>query len=110
MARTTNNFGRCYCVGVEFGTYEQAVSMMAYDGKWVCIDSCIASEIAYLWHNGVRTLNSCCGHGKNHPSVIVEPDDYRKMELLGYKYRIAPSGLREYLLKTKKGRRWPTTI
>ena len=106
MAMANNNFGRCHCIGVDFGTYEQTVSMKTYDGKWVCIDLCIASEIAYLWHNGVKTLNSCCGHGKAMPSVIVDTDDYRKMDLLGYKYRLAPSGLRMYLLRTKKGKNW----
>lgn len=51
------------------------------------VDSCVASEIVFLIVNGVRTLNSCCGHGKTHPSVCVDPDtdSVSLMHELGYK-------------------------
>lgn len=102
------NFGRCHCRGVEFGTFTNQVLMKynnSLDDKLVSIDTCIATEIGYLWHNGVKTLNSCCGHGKGEPSVIVDDDknSWEIMEKLGYKYQIAPSGYRWYFLKTKRG-------
>lgn len=37
----------------------------------VCVDACIADAIAHLWKCGLPTLNSCCGHSKEPPSVVV---------------------------------------
>ena len=53
-------------------------------GVTICIDTCIASEIGYLWHQGVETLNSCCGHMKEDPTVIVTKESIPIMEKLGY--------------------------
>lgn len=50
----------------------------------VCVDTCIATEIGYLWHQGVMTLNSCCGHKKLKPSVVVTIESIKKMHELGY--------------------------
>lgn len=74
----------CHCRGVDFGTYKNVVSMKTPEGEWVCIDTCIATEIGYLWHQGVKTLNSCCGHGKLEPSVVVDEGSIEKMRELGY--------------------------
>jgi len=54
------------------------------NGGWVSIDICICQEMAELWAMGIKTLNSCCGHNKVLPSVIVEPEDAKRMEELGY--------------------------
>lgn len=97
-------FGKCHCENVDFGSYENQVIMKHPSGKLVCIDTCIATEIGYLWHNSINTLNSCCGHKKLLPTVIVNPDDYEKMDNLGYKFKIAPSGYREYFLHTEGGK------
>ena len=94
-------FGKCHCVNVEFGSYDNQVVMKHPSGKLVCIDTCIASEIGYLWHKGINTLNSCCGHQKLLPEVIVSKEDYDLMDKMGYDYEIAPSGLRAYHLKTR---------
>ena len=99
----TESFGICHCNNVDFGTYENQVVMRHPSGKLVGIDTCIATEIGWLWHKGVNTLNSCCGHKKLPATVIVHPDDYDKMDELGYKFDITPSGRREYFLKTKGG-------
>jgi hypothetical protein len=82
-------FGKCHCKNVDFGSYDNQVSMknpfgVRKDG-WVCIDVCIASEIGYLWNQGIETFNSCCGHQKLEPSVIVSEDCIKKMYELGYK-------------------------
>jgi hypothetical protein len=37
----------------------------------VKVDSCIALFIWNLNVNGVRTVNSCCGHGKGEGSIIL---------------------------------------
>lgn len=97
-------FGECHCENIEFGTYDNQVIMRHPGGKLVGIDTCIATEIGWLWHQGINTLNSCCGHKKLLPTVIVHSDDYEKMDNLGYKFDIAPSGCREYFLRTKGGK------
>ena len=75
----------CHCENVDFGTYKNTVSMKTLSGKWVSIDTCIATEIGYLWHQGVETLNSCCGHKKIPPGVVVSTQSIEKMKKLGYK-------------------------
>ena len=84
----------CHCTDVEFGSYDNQVSMLnPWTDKLVCIDVCIATEIGFLWNNGVKTLNSCCGH--NIPmdyihshcqggSIVVEEENIQKMKELGY--------------------------
>lgn len=95
----------CHCVSVAMGSHDNTVDMRApfdlpnRDDRWVCIDTCIATEIGRLWHQGVITLNSCCGHGKRPPSVIVAADSYDRMDALGYKWELAPSGLRAHRLQ-----------
>ena len=54
-------------------------------GKLVGIDTCLASEIGWLWHNGVRTIESCCGHNKNGGYIAVEFVSVGRMRELGYK-------------------------
>lgn len=99
------SFGKCHCENIDFGTYDNQVVMKHPSGKLVGIDTCIATEIGWLWHQGINTLNSCCGHKKIAPCVIVDKKDYDKMDGLGYKFTIAPSGYREYLLKTLGGKK-----
>lgn len=40
--------------------------------KDVCVDYCIAPAIKALWDADIITLNSCCGHGKMKPSIILQ--------------------------------------
>lgn len=79
----------CHCKNVDFGTYDNQVSMKNPYGKrkngWISVDTCIATVIGYLWHNGIETLNSCCGHKKLPPTVIVSENSVNKMKNLGYK-------------------------
>jgi hypothetical protein len=85
----------CRCENVEFGSYDNTVEMIPpfvlYDilgnkkDVWfVSVDTCIASDIGYLWRQGVVTENSCCGHGRVRASVVVHPDSIDKMHELGY--------------------------
>ena len=85
----SKDFSKCFCEGVEFQTYAHVVGMKKpFDEGWdkevVPIDVCIATEIGELWHKGVVTLNSCCGHGKVRSSVVVDKASDKRMRKLGY--------------------------
>lgn len=96
-----SKYGKCHCQGVNFGSYGNQVSMRHPSGEWVCIDCCIATEIADLWHEGVNTLGSCCGHRKFAPNVVVAKESYQKMAELGYQSKTNNFGVVEWQLKTK---------
>jgi hypothetical protein len=51
------------------------------------IDDCIADEIVMLNEQGVRTVNSCCGHlqGKSVALIDANHGSLRKAIELGYK-------------------------
>ncbi|MEC2133456.1 hypothetical protein P9G84_31900 [Brevibacillus centrosporus] len=51
------------------------------------IDDCIADEIVWLNEQGVRTLNSCCGHLQGKPVALIDANhgSLRKAIELGYK-------------------------
>jgi len=51
---------------------------------WVCVDICLSREIAELWHLGINTVESCCGHNKRLGYIAVSGEDISKMEGLGY--------------------------
>lgn len=91
----------CQCKAIPFQTYLNTVGMRPPTGSRmfthlkhfgrqtenqyiVTIDSCIASEIAWLWHHEVITLNSCCGHNQATPWVIVHSRSVDQMKRLGY--------------------------
>lgn len=100
------DFSTCFCEDIDYQTYAHVVGMKkpfkeGWDAVNVPIDVCIATEIAELWHKGVVTLNSCCGHQKSPSNVIVDEKNRKKMEKLGYTdYYLAPSGLPCVALKT----------
>lgn len=102
MSRT----GLCMCDNVEFQTYGHVVGMKKpFKDGWesvnVPIDVCIATEIAELWHQGVITLSSCCGHKKHLANTVVKEGEEEKMLKLGYKpCPPIPSGLPCFYLKT----------
>ena len=45
---------------------------MPLDGRVQCIDYCIHHIVAALNAGGVRTVASCCGHGKMDGNIILE--------------------------------------
>lgn len=51
---------------------------LSHDGKehWAVkgIDRCIAPLVAALNDAGIRTIASCCGHGKINGSIILDDD------------------------------------
>lgn len=50
----------------------------------VCCDVCIAKEIEYLNSIGIKTLNSCCGHGNKDLAFVLVENAEKEMEKLGY--------------------------
>ena len=45
---------------------------MPLNGRVQCIDFCIHHIVAALNAGGVRTVASCCGHGKMKGNIILE--------------------------------------
>lgn len=41
------------------------------NGSDIAIDSCIAEIVDALNRGGVRTIGSCCGHGKGDGDVLL---------------------------------------
>ncbi len=40
-------------------------------GDTIEIDACIAAVVKNIWDAGYITLSSCCGHGKDSPSLVL---------------------------------------
>lgn len=83
----------CLCVDVEPQTYTHTVSMVNPFGVTrpiVDIDVCIATTVAELWHQGIPTFGSCCGHGDDEAWVNVDEESYAKMRQLGWRQDTNP--------------------
>lgn len=59
----------------EMGTYGHQVCM-PINGKVRCVDYCISHMVAALNAANITTANSCCGHGRINPSIILEDDRF----------------------------------
>jgi hypothetical protein len=80
----------CACVGVELGSYANVVTLfppaeLGLSRVPVTVDRYIAQEILRLWDQGIRTLNSCCGHNKAPAFIVVCAEHESRMEALGYR-------------------------
>lgn len=86
-----------YCGGTEddFGVFQNSNKILtvmpdewetARRSRFFSIDSCLASELNMLWKKGVRTQESCCGHGKGLSYIAVDEKSIPIMESLGYTY------------------------
>lgn len=76
------------CADASFGSYRNQVAMIPPKGLGiggpVGVDLCLASEIAGLWARGVRTVASCCGHGRITGYIAVDTAGAVDMEGFGY--------------------------
>ena len=45
---------------------------MPLNGRVQCIDYCIHQIVAALNAGGIRTVGSCCGHGKIKGNILLE--------------------------------------
>lgn len=89
--KTTHTTSKvCTCVNVAMGSYDNQTTLLTpwrySDGKQkqVGIDNCILNEILYLWSKEIKTLASCCGHGKGLATIVVYPEYINEMYELGY--------------------------
>lgn len=55
----------------DFGTYECSVPM-PINGRVQDVDLCISHIVAALNAGGVKTVASCCGHGKQNGIISLE--------------------------------------
>ena len=58
---------------------------MWLDEKLKPIDSCIALLVLQLNLAGIKTVGSCCGHGKGYPNVTCIPGTEAKLQDFGCK-------------------------
>lgn len=86
----------------DVGTYEcqEIACFCECCGRPIYVDKCIAKEVARLRDMGIRTLGSCCGHGKLEPSIVVDERDDGRMEELGYELHVNEYGAHEFRAKS----------
>lgn len=65
----------------EHNTY----SYLWLDGKLQAVDQCISLLILQLNLVGIKTIESCCGHGKGYPNVTCEEGTEEKLKEFGCK-------------------------
>ena len=90
----------CNCIDIEVGTYKNTTvlpyhhTMFEYrdnrikaglPGNGITVDTCLKSEILYLWRSGIRTHGCCCGHNKFGGYINIDEEDVPKAAKLGYK-------------------------
>lgn len=54
------------------GTYEDVTPLKLRDGQIVYIDTCIHKLVLALNEAGIETFASCCGHGIQAGSILLE--------------------------------------
>jgi hypothetical protein len=59
----------------DMGSYDHQICM-PINGKVQCVDFCISHMVAALNAANITTINSCCGHGRIHPSIILEDGSF----------------------------------
>ena len=88
------------CSHSQFGDSKCYVKLDALN---VYVDKCIAHELNYLISQGVKTINSCCGHKILRPSVLVKDESVEKMLELGYvRVEDSQSEYAEFVLKASE--------
>ena len=77
--------------GCQIAVYSDALMNDMHSGGPICakgkafsVEKCILWELTQLWEQGIKTLCSCCGHGKFLPRIVVGEQDAQKMRDLGY--------------------------
>ena len=68
----------------EIGTYDCYVEVPETDGKIICCDKCLATEVKILNEIGIKTIGCCCGHGKLQGYIQVAPEYCDRMKEMGY--------------------------
>ncbi|MCK4644954.1 MAG: hypothetical protein KAU46_01765 [Candidatus Aminicenantes bacterium] len=60
-------------------------SYLWLSGNLQAVDQCISLLILQLNLTGIKTIDSCCGHGKGYPNVICEEGTEEKLREFGCK-------------------------
>ena len=63
-------------------------SYLWLNGELTPVDRCIAPLILQLNMAGIKTLDSCCGHGKSYPVVICEAGTKEGLQKFGCKIAV----------------------
>ena len=91
MSEAANHQWKCHCTGNEYsGDYSRMV-IFEYEGKTYQVDSCMVNEIKWLLKQGIKTIESCCGHHfviddkEVMGYILVSEDSVELMCRLGYK-------------------------
>ena len=50
------------------------------------IDPCLRKIIAFLNRKSIKTVSSCCGHGKYKPTIIIETRYKTYLEIFSGRY------------------------
>lgn len=84
----------CYCDNVEIGSYDNQWELVPPTGLFtqptICVDQCLAAEVAYLWSLGIQTRGCCCGHNEQPPTIAVSEKFIPLMKRLGYTVWVNP--------------------
>lgn len=76
----------CYSYNAGMGHSRNVIATYPWDlGKddgdnTICLDACIADTVQELWRRGMPTLNSCCGHNEENPSLVVNREDAERIK------------------------------
>ena len=76
------------------------LTVAGYNGE-LRLDSCIHFMIDHLWHSGVATRASCCGHGVYPLTVVIWIETKGYFELITGKQ--IPRSRRFYRLNKRNG-------
>lgn len=79
----------CGCVNIAMGSHGNTVPVLApwwSEYRFLTLDRCLWREIIWLWHQGVKTRNSCCGHNEADATILVAEESIGRMESLGYEH------------------------
>ena len=74
----------CTCENVPMGSYANQEAVLLPWGGVAGIDRCILPDVRALWARGIRTIESCCGHGIVSGYIAVRAGDEPAMEAMGY--------------------------
>jgi len=65
----------------DFGEFKCDVQIISCTtGLNIYVDRCIADIITALNRHGIKTIASCCGHGKIDGSIILEDGRHIRIE------------------------------
>lgn len=65
----------CYSYNGDFGEKPEVAlpkpEWSSRNGDTIMVDACIADTVKAIWDAGYITLSSCCGHGRDSPSLVL---------------------------------------